>query len=1328
MSSNFLQQQRDRKTLSGFAGTSASGDSPWSAEDLKISVGELSIAKTEDEHRIHCDALEWGLAEPIIINSEQDIKSSVNWRDRIRPFRHQVENLMRFCRRVPVTLLADDVGLGKTISAGLILSELISRGQVTQTFVVCPKILIPQWVEELGAKFGIEAYGGAGSDVSAFHERKEPVLITTYQSATKVLDQQKPNVFDMLILDEAHKVRNLFGTDKPPQMATAVYNALRARMFKYVLMLTATPIQNRLWDIYSLIECLAVAKGHRNPLGNPDEFAGKYLADGKVKARALRRESAAEFQGIVRNYMSRTRRADAQLAFPEREVRTYEVKTTKVEDRLQTLVAQNIGLLNELLQVSVLVALMSSPHALLAQLRNMARSQPRFGALADAVGEQVAVGNRPAKITAVLQIVQLAKQRQKHWRIVIFTTRRETQDMIGRVLAQEGIAVGYIRGGESEKNRRTIRDFCEDVPRVNVVISTDAGAEGVNLQAANVLINYDLPWNPMIVEQRIGRVQRIGSQFKSVWVANVVHANSPEQRIVARLIEKLQVIAQTVGDIEAVLEAADDPNGESFEQQVLRMVIESLKGQDTERATQKSEKSIEDARALLEERQAEMDSQLGPMQDQNSDDVPMPKLSPKNPATPLRDFVMNALQAEGARVTDGGDGLFKAVYGLRREETFTFERAVVEETAEVGAFHGRRPILYQPGKPAFERLVQRWFDKAAAWITDDRLPAGVMRQHADAWLAKVDGGKLKGCDAIDEDQCFSGEFVVRARVANAIDTYEKLVRVRLERVTGLEIPFGGSPEPRQLIDSIKERLLVAISRDSDLLAFRRYYAERLRIEKGRSDAGERLQKLLNDLSPRLFADVVALNGTLTGGRRIVVRYSLGGPDVWSAELRLDARGQLIQPECRKCELTGRNVPIVTLGRCCLTGQEVLQDQLAVSDLSGAAALKSLMVRCEQTQRLLLREEVATCSLTGRKVCSDQLAISQISGRLGLKSRSVKCDFTGLRILADEAAISDYSGKTCCLRDAVQGPPGFKTVHPSEVCRCEETGELIPAESAATCEVTGRTVHKTAVAICSESFTTALKRLMERCQETGDLSLSHLLVKCEITNRKVRRSLTAVSAVSGRCALKHLLVRCQMTDELILREEAGQCQITRQTVNRKLLRRCARSGVVAIRQRLGKSVISGKWFQPQFLVKLLTGGLAARDEVKKCHWNGGYLNSSSVATCQLSGLTFSRALLNEAGEFGVLRQALDGACSGEPFPDPGFLLDSKPDVFRGVCDVRLIQGRAAGILHGRRTRFGLFHQYFGVVLQSGKKGATLQGRALFGKRSSGVWYAVDQFEM
>lgn len=127
-----------------------------------VETRELKRARDPEEFRLHCAALEWSLAEPIIINSAEDIKSKVDWQGRVEPFLHQVQNLMRFCRRLPVTLLADDVGLGKTISAGLIVSELMKRNRVHKVFVICPGILVPQWVEELDAKFGIKAYGATG--------------------------------------------------------------------------------------------------------------------------------------------------------------------------------------------------------------------------------------------------------------------------------------------------------------------------------------------------------------------------------------------------------------------------------------------------------------------------------------------------------------------------------------------------------------------------------------------------------------------------------------------------------------------------------------------------------------------------------------------------------------------------------------------------------------------------------------------------------------------------------------------------------------------------------------------------------------------------------------------------------------------------------------------------------------------------------------------------------------------------------------------------------------------------------------------------------------
>src|SRR5260370_39828013 len=106
-----------------------------------------------DEYKLYRAALEWDLADPIVIETRKDLKSEKRWQEHLEPYHHQVTNLITFCRRLPVTLLADDVGLGKTISAGLIVTELMSRSRVAKILIVCPKLLGPQWQEELSSKF-----------------------------------------------------------------------------------------------------------------------------------------------------------------------------------------------------------------------------------------------------------------------------------------------------------------------------------------------------------------------------------------------------------------------------------------------------------------------------------------------------------------------------------------------------------------------------------------------------------------------------------------------------------------------------------------------------------------------------------------------------------------------------------------------------------------------------------------------------------------------------------------------------------------------------------------------------------------------------------------------------------------------------------------------------------------------------------------------------------------------------------------------------------------------------------------------------------------------
>src|SRR4029077_3728592 len=198
---------------------------------------------------------------------------------------------------------------------------------------------------------------------------------------------------------------------------------------------------------------------------------------------------------------------------------------------------------------------------------------------------------------------KLRAEQPEHWRMVIFTTRRETQTTIEAFLQTRGISCGLINGDSGARNQRTITRFKKNLPEIHVIVSTEAGSEGVNLQAANVLVNFDLPWNPMIVEQRIGRIQRLASEHASVCIFNIILRGTFEEYIVGRLIEKLQMASHAIGDIEALLEASgmDDENedGVTFEELIRRLVIASLAGKNVEEATRLAEENITAAKVEL---------------------------------------------------------------------------------------------------------------------------------------------------------------------------------------------------------------------------------------------------------------------------------------------------------------------------------------------------------------------------------------------------------------------------------------------------------------------------------------------------------------------------------------------------------------------------------------------------------------------------------------------------------------------------------------------------------------------------------------------------------
>src|SRR5215467_1938767 len=146
----------------------------------KLQTKTLTRQAQAGEYKVYSAGLEWDLTDTIVIDSADDLRSTARWRGRVTPYRHQVSNLITFCRRLPVTLLADDVGLGKTISAGLIVSELLARARLSKVLIVCPKVLAQQWKEELDAKFNIPTEVAIGRDLVNADPGDIGTVITTY--------------------------------------------------------------------------------------------------------------------------------------------------------------------------------------------------------------------------------------------------------------------------------------------------------------------------------------------------------------------------------------------------------------------------------------------------------------------------------------------------------------------------------------------------------------------------------------------------------------------------------------------------------------------------------------------------------------------------------------------------------------------------------------------------------------------------------------------------------------------------------------------------------------------------------------------------------------------------------------------------------------------------------------------------------------------------------------------------------------------------------------------------------------------------------------------
>lgn len=516
------------------------------------------------------------------------------------PLPHQLYALNRAMSRDRIRyLLADEVGLGKTIEAGLILRELKLRGMARRILVVAPKGLVRQWQAEMRLHFGETLQFVEPSELSAFRQwrSEEENLWRLHDQVICSLDSVKPMEgrrgwsaeqlstynrerfedlvsasWDLVIIDEAHRMGG--STD---QVARYKLGAALAEAAPYLLLLSATPHQGKTDQFHRLMQLV-----DRDSF--PDESS---INSDRVRPFVIRTEKRAaidaEGQPLFKPRLTRLH----AVAWSERHAaqrQLYEAVTDYVRHGYNQAMAskqRHVGFLMILMQRLVT----SSTAAIRATLekRQALLDQPQLQASlfdgtdvdewAELDGQtqvDIAVQARgwetekaevetllnlarategqgtDAKAEALLELIYKLQQEENDpaLKVLVFTEFVSTQAMLVEFLESRGFSIATLNGGmDLDARAKAQQAFARDV---RIMISTDAGGEGLNLQFCHVIVNFDMPWNPMRVEQRIGRVDRIG-QPHVVRAFNFVLEDTVEHRVREVLETKLAIIAEEFG-------------------------------------------------------------------------------------------------------------------------------------------------------------------------------------------------------------------------------------------------------------------------------------------------------------------------------------------------------------------------------------------------------------------------------------------------------------------------------------------------------------------------------------------------------------------------------------------------------------------------------------------------------------------------------------------------------------------------------------------------------------------------------------------------------------
>ena len=516
----------------------------------------------------------------------------------IIPLPHQLHVLNRAMETNNIRyILADEVGLGKTIEAGMIIRELKSRGLVSRILVVCPTGLVTQWASEMQEKFhekfqvilpsdydtirrltdNDDVYGQFDQVISPMDSIK-PIEKHAGWSEEKVEKYNEERIYsiinsgwDLIIIDEAHRVAGSSG-----EVARYKLGNLLAQASPYLLLLSATPHNGKTEPFLRLIRLLD-ADAFPNAKSIVREQVAPFLIrtekreaidnNGNLlfKNRIMhlvtiswddRNNLQRELYEMVSSYVAKTynkalrnRKKNMCLIFLLIIMQRMVTSSTaairqSLERRLNVLLEQRtcVGNLREedLDELNIEDGVEDALEAISLDMELEIEELKQIISLA----KQAQFQNQDAKVEPLLNEIDAILSEDRTQKVIIFTEFVATQTYLQELLVNRDYTVTILNGGMSIDERNAAMQ--EFKTSTSIFISTDAGGEGLNLQFANIIINYDLPWNPMKIEQRCGRVDRIGQQ-RDVHIYNFIVGETVENRVREVLEEKLSVILKEMG-------------------------------------------------------------------------------------------------------------------------------------------------------------------------------------------------------------------------------------------------------------------------------------------------------------------------------------------------------------------------------------------------------------------------------------------------------------------------------------------------------------------------------------------------------------------------------------------------------------------------------------------------------------------------------------------------------------------------------------------------------------------------------------------------------------